>query len=252
MAKRLLLLLTIGVLGYACGGMTTGGIDSGTADSGDSGNPSNDAGGPGSDTGACGSACQSFTGPCATNNSCTGDAVCVTKDAPAGQTHECYPMCGCNGDPCSCVGQCACGAGNSCTILNTGGIYCSGGPVSKGAFKTDVDYVDDEERASLADQVLSTHLAEYRYKTEPETAKRHLGFIIDDMPAGSPAVEADGTHVDLYGYTTMLLATVQEQQREIAELKTQVDALSRAAPSIHPASTQSASPADRPAARSAR
>jgi len=54
-----------------------------------------------------------------------------------------------------------------------------------------------------------------------------LGFIIDDMPAGSPAVDGDGTHVDLYGYSTMLLATVKEQQKQIDALQKQVDELKK-------------------------
>lgn len=85
----------------------------------------------------------------------------------------------------------------------------------------------DSERAELANEALSIPLARYRYKTEPETDPRHLGFIIDDQPASSPAVASDATHVDLYGYTSMLVATVQEQQKQIDELKKQVAALRR-------------------------
>ena len=101
-------------------------------------------------------------------------------------------------------------------------MYCSGGPISRREFKTEIEYVDDAERAELARQALATHLAEYGYKVEPESAKRHLGFIIDDMPAKSPAVQGDRTHVDEYGYASMLLATVQEQQKQIDDLKKQV------------------------------
>ena len=67
-------------------------------------------------------------------------------------------------------------------------------------------------------------LATYRYKEEPNEARAHLGFIIDDMP-DSFAVAADRRHADLYGYTSMLLATVQEQQERIEALEKQVNAL---------------------------
>jgi hypothetical protein len=49
--------------------------------------------------------------------------------------------------------------------------------------------------------------------------------LIDDQPDPSPAVAADRTHVDEYGYTSMLLATVQQQAREIEELRRRVAAL---------------------------
>lgn len=112
-------------------------------------------------------------------------------------------------------------------MTGQGYLECDNGAVSRREFKTDIAYVDDDERALLADEALHTRLAEYRYKTDPETSQRHLGFIIDDMPNASPAVQADKTHVDLYGYTSMLLATVQEQQKQIDDLKKQVAAFKR-------------------------
>jgi hypothetical protein len=228
---------------YACGGTSSSddanqldsGSDSTTNDScGDSSNNDsggNDAGGNDTgvgDSGGCGDACASFAGDCDDAGACPSGEVCVSKTAGVSNTRQCYPIpkCGCTGtNVCNCIGSCACGT-ESCTPDNGGGIRCIG-PISRREFKTDIDYIDDAERASLADQALETRLAEYRYKTEPEDAKRHLGFIIDDMPASSPAVQADQTHVDLYGYTTMLLATVQEQQKQIDELKKQVDALKK-------------------------
>jgi hypothetical protein len=114
---------------------------------------------------------------------------------------------------------------NACSEDN-GGVNCQSGTVSRREFKKDIDYVDEEERASLAAQALRTSLAEYRYKTEPASAKKRLGFIIDDMPNPSPAVASDRMHVDQYGYTSMLLATVQEQQKQIDALKQAVSELS--------------------------
>jgi len=61
-------------------------------------------------------------------------------------------------------------------------------------------------------------LATYEYRDPALAGKRHLGFIIEDVP-GSPAVERDGNMVDLYGYASMSVAAVQAQGEEIAKLK---------------------------------
>ncbi len=114
---------------------------------------------------------------------------------------------------------------NKCVAETDGSLLCTNGAVSRRAFKDDIDYVSSAEREDLARETLAIPLATYRYKTEPTGDKRHLGFIIDDQPATSPAVASDATHVDLYGYTSMLVATVQEQQKQIDALKKRIDAL---------------------------
>lgn len=235
----------LGVVLLACGGASTTDIDGGNdVDSGNDattsdGGPGNDAGpgkdgapgkdsGPGDDGGCGDGGCAQFTGDC-TNTKCGTNEVCVQKTAGVQTTHQCYPLpvCGCSSSSmCECVGTCACGLGVTCQSSSSGGISCVG-PVSRREFKTDIEYVSDEEQKELARETLQTNLAEYRYKTEPESSKRHLGFIIDDMPAGSPAVDGDGTHVDLYGYSTMLLATVKQQQKQIDALQKQVDELKK-------------------------
>jgi uncharacterized small protein (DUF1192 family) len=45
---------------------------------------------------------------------------------------------------------------------------------------------------------------------------------------GSPAVDRDGNMVDLYGYASMLVAAVQEQSRQIADLKAEIARLKHA------------------------
>jgi hypothetical protein len=124
--------------------------------------------------------------------------------------------------------SCFCNTGiDKCVAQTNGGLLCDNGAVSKRAFKTDIEYVSNEEREDLAKEMLAIPLATYRYKTEASGDKRHLGFIIDDQPQTSPAVAGDQTHVDQYGYTSMLLATVQEQQKQIDALRKEVDALKR-------------------------
>ena len=122
---------------------------------------------------------------------------------------------------------CMCALGG-CGDDSTGAgnrISCSNGTISKRAAKKDIIYVDDEEREAIARQALGVSLAPYRYKNEPRDARRRLGFIIDDQPNPSPAVLEDRTHIDEYGYTSMLLATVQQQAKELAELRRRIESL---------------------------
>ena len=99
-------------------------------------------------------------------------------------------------------------------------------PQSSRRVKKDIRYLSPAEIESTADQALHLRLATYEYKAAPYAGRRHLGFIIEDRP-GSPAVDRDGDMVDLYGYTSMLLATTQAQERRIELLRKQVEELSR-------------------------
>jgi hypothetical protein len=132
---------------------------------------------------------------------------------------------------------CLCALGCDQMLTSSGGLLvCNNGTVSARAFKEDVSYLSDDERTALARQTLGIQLARYRYKNEPPMARRRLGFIIDDQPNPSPAVLDDRTHVDEYGYTSMLLATLQQQARELTELRRRVELLEHAGPSRAPAS----------------
>ena len=70
----------------------------------------------------------------------------------------------------------------------------------------------------------SFRLASYQYNVPGAPADTHLGFIIDDVEP-SPSVAPNGDTVDLYGYTSMAVAAVQEQAREIDQLKREVASL---------------------------
>lgn len=100
-------------------------------------------------------------------------------------------------------------------------------PISTARAKREIAYVDREATERLHDELMSTRLATYRYKSPaPEgtggTDARHLGFIIEDMPEGSAAVLGSRDRVDLYGYTSMAVASLQHQQREIDGLKAEL------------------------------
>jgi hypothetical protein len=101
-------------------------------------------------------------------------------------------------------------------------------PVSRRAYKEDVRYLSDDDVAALGRAVQSLRLARYRYKTDPPASpSNRLGFIIDDLEGPSPAVMADGNHVDLYSYASMLVGALQEQERELGRLRREVQALRR-------------------------
>lgn len=93
-------------------------------------------------------------------------------------------------------------------------------PVSTARAKQDIAYLDDAQRETLRAQVLAVKLASYRYKEGGDTT--HLGFIIEDMPPGSPATLSSRDRVDLYGYASMTVAAIQQQQKELDALKAQV------------------------------
>jgi hypothetical protein len=100
--------------------------------------------------------------------------------------------------------------------------------VSSRKFKTDVTYADDAKLATLHDQIMRTRLATYHYKPEVADPKaKHLGFIIEDAP-DSPAVDGRRDGVDLYNYLSMIVATTQVQEKEIRELRRELDAERRA------------------------
>ena len=102
-------------------------------------------------------------------------------------------------------------------------------PQSKAIFKRNIVYIDEAKSHSISADVLNMKIAEWEYKKDPPNRKVHLGFIIDDNP-GSPAVHVSGEQVDLYGYTSMAIVTIQQQQiqmerleKRIAELEKKLD-----------------------------
>jgi hypothetical protein len=97
-------------------------------------------------------------------------------------------------------------------------------PVSQRKFKKDISYLTDADRERLKDELLGFPLATYRYKSESSADREHLGFIIDDV-APSPAVQQNGERVDMYGYQTMTVATLQQQARELAALRREIEEL---------------------------
>jgi len=131
------------------------------------------------------------------------------------------------GDPCPCLGT-TCDPGDACHRLlecaisdPTHGGMC---PISRRAYKTNIEYLSAEDIKRLHDDLLTFRLASYRYAVAGASPASHLGFIIDDV-APSPSVTEGGDTVDLYGYASMAVAAVQTQAREIAALQREVESL---------------------------
>jgi hypothetical protein len=90
--------------------------------------------------------------------------------------------------------------------------------------KRDVSYLDDRDLDRMLDDLRHFRLATYRYRGDAPSGREHLGFVIDDVGA-SPAVAADGGHVDLCGYASMAVAAIQAQQKQIDALERDVATL---------------------------
>jgi hypothetical protein len=102
----------------------------------------------------------------------------------------------------------------------------AGGPASTIEVKKDVAYLDDAARARIAEETMGLKLATYKYKNAPEDSRQRLGFILEDSP-NVPAADMTSKQVDLYAYTSMVVATVQQQQAEIDALKTEIARLKK-------------------------
>lgn len=145
-----------------------------------------------------------------------GDPACEGYTGP----FDGVPLCDTEriGDPCEDEGA-TCDPESGCNAL----LVCAaedptdqagGCPISLAKFKRDIEYLSPKDRASLAQDALSVRLARWSYRWDDAGAAPHLGFIIDDV-GGGPMVTVDGGRVDLYGYTSLVLAGVQEQAREL-------------------------------------
>ena len=117
----------------------------------------------------------------------------------------------------------ACGPGGA-RLCQQGAWYTASGgpcPVSSRRAKKNILYLSEAERQRVAEDLARFKLATYEYRDPALGDRRYLGFIIEDVP-GSPAVDRDGTMVDLYGYTSMLVAAVQAQGEALAKLQAEL------------------------------
>ena len=99
-----------------------------------------------------------------------------------------------------------------------------GCPISRAKYKKDVQYLADGDLQRYRDQLLSLPLATWRYRDSPAGSRLHLGFMIDGHES-LVCVEPERDQVDLYGYASMAVATLQLQARQIEALQKGGDAL---------------------------
>jgi len=165
--------------------------------------------------------------PPTTGIECEAGSVCtfIAEGGPGG-TMVCVPD---DATPMNC-GAIGCKLGGGwpgCSCANVPAAACACTFLTSTArAKRDITYVDDSTEKRLHDDVMTMQLATYRYKpgVTGEDAQ-HLGFIIEDMPQGSPAVLPSRDKVDLYGYVSMTVAALKVQEREIAALKKRIELL---------------------------
>jgi hypothetical protein len=132
------------------------------------------------------------------------------------------------GDPCRTADE-TCDPGDGCNRLlvcasSDPTMRAGGCPISRAATKRDIKYLAPEELRRYHDELLGLRLATWRYKHDP--SRERLGFILDDHEA-SMASDGPRNMVDLYGYTSLAVATLQLQAQQIEELRRQVEELRR-------------------------
>jgi hypothetical protein len=100
-----------------------------------------------------------------------------------------------------------------------------GCPISRARFKTEIEYLQPADLDRYAADLRSLRLATYRYREAPAGAPPRLGVILEDNEQGI-WVDARHDRVDLYGYASLAVATLQLQQKQIAAMQVEIDRLS--------------------------
>lgn len=99
-----------------------------------------------------------------------------------------------------------------------------GCPISRKRYKREIQYLSQKQKEKLQQQVLRIRLARYQYKSAGRKSRKHLGFLIEDQP-NIPAVLTKQGRIDLYGYTSMVVAAMQVQARQIKKLQREIKLL---------------------------
>lgn len=155
-----------------------------------------------------------------------GDPVCSGYTPPEGVAPCTAEQL--EGNPCDTEGA-TCDPMSDCNAL----LICAtkdpkqnegGCPISRAKFKTDIEYLAPADLAQYATDLQSLRLATYRYRSAPADAPARLGIILEDNEQGI-WVDARHDRVDLYGYASLAIATLQLQQRQIAALQAEVERL---------------------------
>jgi hypothetical protein len=154
-----------------------------------------------------------------------GYPVCAVSD---GGTADAGVVCPPAGSPCSPLGaMCGVPSPANCgvtLVCATQDPKVAGCPKSSRKYKDGIAYVDAAQLEKLHDEALGIKLATYTYKPNvADPGPTHLGFILEDN-LETPAVDRAHDGVDLYGYVSMAIAGMQVQEKEIAELRHELEA----------------------------
>jgi hypothetical protein len=242
------------------GASDAGTTDAGTTDGGDCCPANYDMYACTNPNGSQGLACHNPAMGCASSTTCGQgcDPVVTGRCGVSGSGLQWYTTCGapvCQSPPdggfvdaglgCPPIGSACTTKGQTCGTASAANcdttLVCddhdpkgpsgSACPISTKKYKTGIDYVDDAELQQLHDEMLGVKLATYKYTGQvADPDPTHLGFIIEDNPQ-SLAVDRAHHRVDLYGYVSMVVATTQVQEKEIAELRKELEATRKAAAS---------------------
>ncbi|HEX8791821.1 MAG TPA: hypothetical protein VF765_12795 [Polyangiaceae bacterium] len=156
----------------------------------------------------------------------SADGGVVSFDA--GDTTDSGAACPTEGTPCSVAGEmCGTASQSNCGVV----MVCAasdpkqgpgGCPISTRKYKNGIEYVNDTQLRQLHDETMGIRLATYQYKPQvADPGPTHFGFIVEDN-LQTPAVDPMHDRVDMYGYVSMVVAAMQVQEKEIAELRAEV------------------------------
>jgi hypothetical protein len=203
---------------------------------------------------------------CPATREAAAGKVCTSKDVSCnyeGLTCNCtncteYPVVQCGGDltwRCDAPNQtpgCPAARPNAGLACTSAGLFCDYGcennasrkctdgawtpassfggcPQSTAEVKERIRYLSETDRASVAEQTRAIKLSTWHYKDPAIATRERLGYILEDAP-GLPSSDMARKEVDLYGYTSMVLALAQEQDRELRELRAKVNELDKRLP----------------------
>lgn len=106
---------------------------------------------------------------------------------------------------------------NNFMNYTSGNIYVSG-IVTQGSLE---ERKKNFEKLENAKEILrDTDIYKYNFKTEEDTDKKHIGFVIgDNFNYSQDITSSENSGVDIYAMTSVLWQVVKEQQEEIDKLK---------------------------------
>ena len=77
--------------------------------------------------------------------------------------------------------------------------------------------------------IKNSDIIEYNYKSEQDDDKKHIGLVIPDLKGNfktpDEVISQDGKGIDTYSMISIAWKAIQEQQKEINELKQEIKKL---------------------------